>query len=196
MLRVREVIIVEGRYDKNTVLQAVDATVVETGGFRIFNNAERRKYLRLLAEKRGLIILTDPDGAGFVIRNFLKGCVDPKYIKNAYVPDIFGKEKRKSSPSREGKLGVEGMERDVIITALRNAGAAFEGEEAISRPPLLTKADLYALGLTGGEKSAEKRAVLQQRLGLPARLTSNGLLEALNILLADRSELEALLEER
>lgn len=192
MLRVREVIVVEGRYDKNTLLQAVSADVIETEGFGIFKNAEKRRYLGLLAEKRGLIVMTDPDGAGFVIRNFLKGCVDPKYVKNAYVPDIFGKERRKKAPSKEGKLGVEGMEREILIESLRRAGATFEGEESMARTGGITKADLYALGLSGGEGSRERRLVLQQRLGLPQRMTANALLQALNII-TTREELISLL---
>ena len=192
MLRVREVIVVEGRYDKNTLLQAVSADVIETDGFGIFKNAEKRRYLGLLAEKRGLIVMTDPDGAGFVIRNFLKGCVDPTYVKNAYVPDIFGKERRKKTPSREGKLGVEGMEGDVLIESLRRAGATFEGEESMARTGGITKADLYALGLSGGEGSRERRLILQQRLGLPQRMTANALLQALNII-TTREELISLL---
>ena len=192
MLRVREVIVVEGRYDKNTLLQAVSADVIETEGFGIFKNAEKRRYLGLLAEKRGLIVMTDPDGAGFVIRNFLKGCVDPKYVKNAYVPDIFGKERRKKAPSREGKLGVEGMEKDILVESLRRAGATFEGEERTARTGGITKADLYALGLSGGEGSREKRLVLQQRLGLPQRMTANALLQALNII-TTREELLSML---
>ena len=136
--------------------------------------------------------MTDPDGAGFVIRNFLKGCVDPTYVKNAYVPDIFGKERRKKTPSREGKLGVEGMEGDVLIESLRRAGATFEGEESMARTGGITKADLYALGLSGGEGSRERRLILQQRLGLPQRMTANALLQALNII-TTREELISLL---
>ena len=193
MLKIREVIIVEGRYDKNKVLQAVDATVIETGGFGIFRDSEKRRYLKLLAERRGLIIMTDPDGAGFVIRSFLRGCVEPRYVKNAYVPEVFGKERRKRSPSKEGKLGVEGMDSAIIVEALRRAGACFEGEQADGKHAGLTKADLYSLGLSGGEKSTERRAVLQKELGLPSRLTANGLLEALNVLLTGKEELLGIL---
>ena len=177
MLRVREVIVVEGRYDKNTLRQAVDALVIETGGFGVFNDAEKRELLRTLARERGVILLTDSDGAGFVIRNFLKGCIPPEYVKNAYIPDVYGKEKRKSSPSKEGKLGVEGMRPEVIIEALRRAGATFEeGETPRVR---ITKADLYALGLTGRPDSAARRRRLQKKLGLPERLSTNALLEVL-----------------
>ena len=175
---VKEVIVVEGRYDKNALRQVVDGTVIETEGFGIFNDAEKRALLRALAEKRGIILLTDSDGAGFVIRNYLKGCVDPSLVKNAYIPDIPGKEKRKSSPSKEGKLGVEGMPPEVLIQALRRAGATFE-DELGQTPGGITKADLYALGLSGKPGSTEKRKRLQKRLGLPERMTAGALLEAL-----------------
>ena len=129
MHRVSEVIVVEGRYDKNTLSQVVDAVIIETSGFGVFNNKEKQQLLRALAEKRGLIVMTDPDGAGLVIRNFVKSCVDPKLLKQAYMPEIFGKERRKSKASKEGKLGVEGMNADVIMQALRCCGATIDGEE-------------------------------------------------------------------
>ena len=145
--RVREVIVVEGRYDKNTLLQAVDAVVVETGGFAVFRNGEKAAYLRRLAEKRGVVLLTDPDGAGFVIRNHLKGILPPEQVKQAYVPDVYGKERRKKKGGKEGKLGVEGMPPQVLIEALRRAGATFEdGTEAPQRAGL-TKADMLEKGL-------------------------------------------------
>lgn len=178
MLRVREVIVVEGRYDKNTLRQTVDALIIRTDGFGVFNDAEKRALLRTLARERGVIILTDSDGAGFVIRNFLKGCINPKYVKNAYIPDVYGKEKRKSSPSKEGKLGVEGMSPEVIIEALRRAGATFEQAEEVPRGRI-TKAEMYALGLTGRPDSARRRRDVQKRLGLPERLSTNALLEVL-----------------
>ncbi len=178
MLRVREVIVVEGRYDKNTLRQTVDALIIRTDGFGVFNDAEKRALLRTLARERGVIILTDSDGAGFVIRNFLKGCINPKYVKNAYIPDVYGKEKRKSSPSKEGKLGVEGMSPEVIIEALRRAGATFEQAEEAPRGRI-TKAEMYALGLTGRPDSARRRRDVQKRLGLPERLSTNALLEVL-----------------
>lgn len=182
MVSVKEVIVVEGRYDKNTLRQIVDATVVCTDGFQIFKDKDKQEMLRRLAEKRGIIIMTDPDGAGMVIRNFLKGIVDPKYIKNAFVPDVFGKEKRKSSPSKEGKLGVEGMKPDVILRALEAAGASINEREARFYGAELTKTDLYLLGLSGGENSAEKRKKLQKALALPERMSANSLLQVLNII--------------
>ena len=182
--RIREVIVVEGRYDRNTLLQAVDASVVEVGGFALFNDREK------MAEKRGLILLTDPDGAGFVIRSRLKSCLPPDKIKQAYVPDVYGKERRKKKGGKEGKLGVEGMKPEVLVECLRRAGATFEGEDAPRQAAGLTKADLLEKGLVGAG-SAGKRRALQDKLGLPARLTANGLLEALDLLMT-REEFDAL----
>lgn len=180
MHSVREVIVVEGRYDKNALSQVVDAVIIETSGFGIFNDAEKRKLLQTMAEARGLIVLTDSDGAGFVIRNYIKGCVDPKLVKHAYIPDIYGKERRKSAPSREGKLGVEGMKPQVLLDALIRAGATFDDEENKKTALRISKADMYARGLSGREGSAEKRAQLIKQLGLPERLTADGLLDVLN----------------
>lgn len=180
MHSVREVIVVEGRYDKNALSQVVDAVIIETSGFGIFNDAEKRKLLQTMAEARGLIVLTDSDGAGFVIRNYIKGSVDPKLVKHAYIPDIYGKERRKSAPSREGKLGVEGMKPQVLLDALIRAGATFDDEENKKTAPRISKADMYARGLSGREGSAEKRAQLIKQLGLPERLTADGLLDVLN----------------
>lgn len=188
--RIREVIVVEGRYDKNALLQAVDAAVIETGGFAVFRDREKASYLRRLAEKRGVILLTDPDGAGFVIRNHLKGILPPELLKQAYVPDVYGRERRKKKGGKEGKLGVEGMPPDVLVEALRRGGATFEEGSAPPQRMGLTKADLLEKGLIG-PGSAEKRAALQRRLGLPERLTANGLLEALDLLLT-REEFDAL----
>ena len=183
MRRVREVVVVEGRYDKNVLKQAVEATVVETGGFGVFNDKERLALLRRLAEERGLILLTDSDGAGFVIRNFLKGAIPKDRLKQAYIPDVYGKERRKAAPGREGKLGVEGMNPGVLLQALERAGATFEDAPAGGREAeAVTKGDFYRLGLTGGPDSGAKRAALLGRLGLPERMTANALLEAVNLL--------------
>lgn len=182
MRRVREVIVVEGRYDKNALRQAVDATVVETKGFGVFNDRERLALLRRLAAERGLILLTDSDGAGFVIRNFLKGTIPRSQLKQAYIPDVPGKERRKTAPGKEGKLGVEGMPPAVLLEALERAGATFmDGAGPAEREPV-TKADFYELGLTGGPDSGARRAGLLKKLGLPERMTTNALLEAVNIL--------------
>lgn len=190
MRKVREVIVVEGRYDKNTLKQVVDATVVETRGFGVFNDRERLALLRRLAEERGLILLTDSDGAGFVIRNFLKGAIPRERLKQAYIPDISGKERRKAAPGKEGKLGVEGMTPQVLLEALERAGATFEEEGASPARQPLTKADLYALGLTGRPDSAARRAALLEKLALPSRMSTNALLEALNILYSREELLE------
>ena len=188
MHKVREVIVVEGRYDKNALSQIVDAVILETSGFGIFNDRQKQKLLRTMAEKRGLIVLTDSDGAGFVIRNFLKSCVDPSQIKHAYIPDVLGKERRKSKASREGKLGVEGMKPEILLDALRRAGASFVGEEQSKlKENKISKADLYRLGLSGGEGSREKRDALLQTLDLPSHLSANALLDVLNALM-DRDE--------
>lgn len=192
MRKIREVIVVEGRYDKNTVSQVVDATVVTLGGFAVFNDREKLGFLRRLAQERGLIILTDSDGAGFVLRNYLKGALPRDRVKQAYIPDIAGKERRKRRPGKAGMLGVEGMRPEVLLEALRRCGATFEDETAEPRETEdpITKADLYALGLTGGPDSAEKRRALLRRLDLPEHLTANGLLEALNLLYGRRAFLE------
>ena len=195
MMRVKEVIVVEGRYDKNTVSQAVNATVVTLGGFSVFNDREKLVFLRRLAQERGLIVLTDSDGAGFVIRNYLKGALPKDRVKQAYIPDIHGKERRKRAPGKEGKLGVEGMRPEVIVEALRRCGATFEDEATqLSQGTPITKADLFVLGLTGTPDSAARRQALLQKLELPEHLTPNGLLEALNLLYS-REDLEVILRQ-
>lgn len=188
--KVKEVIVVEGRYDKNALLQVVDAVIVETGGFSVFNNGEKLALLRRLAQKRGLILLTDSDGAGFVIRRYLKGAIPPEQIKQAYIPDVAGKERRKRRAGKEGKLGVEGMTPAVLLDTLRRAGATFEGEENTAPDAHITKADLLDKGLIG-PYSAEKRQALLKKLDLPAHLTPNAMLEALNLLLT-QAEFDAL----
>jgi ribonuclease M5 len=194
MIRIREAIVVEGRYDKNTLSQLVDTVILETDGFGVFKNGEKLALLRRIAEKRGLIILTDSDGAGFVIRNYLKGALPRDRVKHAYIPDVSGKERRKRRPGREGKLGVEGMSPAVLEEALRRAGATVMGEEEPGElPPALTKADLYAWGLSGGANSREKRSRLLAALGLPERLSPNAMLPVLSALY-DRETLSDLLK--
>ena len=165
MTRIREAILVEGRYDVNTVRQVVDTVVLESGGFRIFNNKDQLKLLRRIAETRGLIVLTDSDGAGFVIRNYLKGALPKGCVKQAYVPDIAGKERRKRHGSKEGKLGVEGMRPQVILDALRRAGATFAQQDESEMPvhPVITKADFYEWGLSGRPDSTARRAAVLRR---------------------------------
>lgn len=192
MLTIREAIVVEGRYDKNTLSQLVDTVILETSGFGIFKDREKLALLRRIGETRGLIILTDSDGAGFVIRNYLKGALPQNQVKHAYIPDLYGKEKRKRQPGKEGKLGVEGMSPAVLTDALRRAGATILGEGK-SIPPALTKADLFAAGLSGGAGSAEKRKKLLNKLGLPQHLSPNAMLPVLSALY-DRESLLTELE--
>lgn len=182
MIKIKEAIVVEGRYDKNTLSQIVDAPIIETSGFGIMNNKQQLAFLRSVAQKRGLIIFTDSDGAGFVIRNFLKGAISSEHLKHAYIPDIAGKERRKSAPGKEGKLGVEGMTSDIIIQALRRAGATVEGESAAKSVAAITKQDMMELGLSGGKDSKQKRLALLKMLDLPEHMSANALLQALNLL--------------
>ena len=193
MIKIREAIVVEGRYDKNTLSQIVDAPILETSGFGVFKNKQQLAFLRRVAHERGLIVFTDSDGAGFVIRNHLKSAIEPQYLKHAYIPDIYGKERRKSAPGKEGKLGVEGMTPEVIVDALRKAGATIEGEDAPVTQQI-TKQDLMELGLSGGKDSSQKRLALLKKLELPERMSSNAMLQALN-LLYDLEELKQMLQE-
>jgi ribonuclease M5 len=176
MIHLDEVIVVEGKYDRIALQRVVDATVIETGGFGIFTDEAKLKTLRTLAEKCGLILLTDSDRSGMAIRNYLIGAIGPEKIKNVYIPDFFGTEKRKSRPSKEGKLGVEGMPEAVLCDALRFASASKRSSDPI------TQTDLYNAGLLGRTDSAEKRASYQKTLGLPAHLSPKKFLEVLNAL--------------
>ncbi len=184
MIKVNEVIVVEGRYDKNTLSQFLDATIVETGGFGVFSDKDKLSLLRRLAEKRGLVILTDSDGAGFVIRNYLKGALPADKVKHAYIPDINGKERRKAAASKEGKLGVEGMSQAVIVEALQRANVEIGDYVPEKSRKTITKADMCVLGLSGGANSAARRAALTKKLKLPERLSPNALLEVLNLLVS------------
>ena len=190
MVKVKEAIVVEGRYDKNTLSQIVDATILETQGFGLFKDKQQLSLLRRVAQKWGLIVFTDSDGAGFVIRNHIKSAIDGKYLKHAYIPDIPGKERRKAAPGKEGKLGVEGMTPQVILEALRRAGATIEGESAAPQRNI-TKQDMMELGLSGGPSSAALRLALLKKLDMPAHMSANAMLQALNLLYT-LEELEAL----
>ena len=181
MVKIKEAIVVEGRYDKNTLSQILDAPILETSGLGIFKDKQQMALLRRVAETRGLIVVTDSDGAGFVIRNHIKSAIPGKYLKHAYIPDIYGKEKRKAAPGKEGKLGVEGMTREVILESLRRAGATIEGEETIPVRQI-TKQNLMELGLSGGADASAKRLKLLKKLNLPERMSSNAMLQALNLL--------------
>ncbi len=180
MQKIKEAIVVEGRYDKNKLSQLVDTLILTTEGFGIFHNKALQKTLRTIAQKQGLIVLTDSDGAGFVIRNFIRSLVEPQYLRHAYIPDIYGKERRKDKPSKEGKLGVEGIPDEVLLECLQSA-AVFT--DAVERPDPITKTDLFRLGMTGGANSAGRRAALIDRLQLPEHITTNALLGYLNVLL-------------
>lgn len=194
MLKIREAIVVEGRYDKNTLAQIVDAPILETKGFGLFKDPKQLELLRSVAKKRGLIVLTDSDGAGFVIRNHIKSAIAAKYLKHAYIPDVAGKEKRKAAPGKEGKLGVEGMSPEVLLAALKNAGATIEGESTARENDQITKQDFVEFGLSGGLNASERRKRLQNRLHLPEHMSANALLQALNLLLS-REELGKIVRE-
>ena len=187
MHKIKEVIVVEGRYDKNALSQVVDAVIIETSGFGIFNDEGKRRLLCKMAEAKGLIVLTDSDGAGFVIRNHIKSCVDPKLVKHAYIPDIYGKERRKSKASKEGKLGVEGMKPQILYDALIKAGATLDDTDSGRGADRITKADMFSRGLSGRPGSAQLRAGLLKKLQLPEHLTADGLLDVLNATM-DREE--------
>ena len=192
MVKIKEAIVVEGRYDKNTLSQIVDAPILETSGFGIFKDKAQMALLRRIAQTRGLIVFTDSDGAGFVIRNHIKSAIPGKYLKHAYIPDIPGKEKRKSAPGKEGKLGVEGRSREIILEALRRAGATIEGEE-VPQSCRITKQDLMSLGLSGGPDAGAKRLALLKKLNLPEHMSPNAMLQALNLLYS-LEELEQILQ--
>ena len=194
MIRIREAILVEGRYDKNALSQLVDTAIFETGGFGVMKDREKIQFLRQVAEKRGLIIFTDSDGAGFVIRNRLKSLLPPDKLLHAYIPQIQGKEKRKQKAGKEGLLGVEGMSPELLIQALHRCGAHFLDENIPAPAGGITRQDLFAWGLMGGEGSREKRQQLKKSLGLPSHLGTSGFLDALN-LIATREQVEALLHQ-
>lgn len=183
MIKIREAIVVEGRYDKNTLAQIVDAPILQTNGFGIMKDRAQLALLRRVAQSRGLIVLTDSDGAGFVIRNFLKGAIPAGRLKHAYIPDLYGKERRKTAAGKEGKLGVEGMRPEVILEALKNAGATLE-DGACVQSHQITKQDLVELGLSGSTNSSQKRLALLKSLDLPEHMSSNAMLQALNLLMS------------
>ena len=182
MLKIKEAIIVEGRYDKIKLKNLVDTTIIETNGFSVFSDKEKQTLIRKIAQTRGILVFTDSDSAGFVIRNFLRGAVDKSKIKHCYIPQINGKEKRKAHGSKEGFLGVEGVSDEVIIDAISKSGATIIGEESQAQSGEITKSDLYRLGLTGRENSEKLRKALLKNLGMPSYLTTNAMLSAINCL--------------
>ena len=193
MVKIREAIVVEGRYDKNTLSQIVDAPILETSGFGIFKNKEQMALLRRVAEKRGLIVFTDADGAGFVIRNHIKSAIPGKFLKHAYTPDIFGKERRKEKAGKEGKLGVEGLSEEIITEALTKAGVFHkECEKADSIP--VTVNDLYEDSLTGHDNSAERKRKLLKALSLPSRMSNSQLLKLINTFMTYEDYKKAVME--
>ena len=193
MVKIQEAIVVEGRYDKNTLSQIVDAPIFQTDGFHIHKDKQLVELLRSIAQKRGLIVLTDSDGAGFVIRNYLKSCIPPSQLKHAYIPDVYGKERRKTAPGKEGKLGVEGMPPEVILESLRNAGATILGE-ATQISGEITKLDFVELGLSGGKNSSTLRKEVLHALNLPEYMSSNAMLQALKLLYS-KEELKQILRQ-
>lgn len=193
MLKIKEAIIVEGRYDKIKLSSLIDAHIIETNGFRVFSDKEKQNLIRKIAEARGILVLTDSDSAGFVIRNFLKGVVDKSKIKHCYIPQIHGKEKRKAQSGKEGLLGVEGVSDEVIIEAVRKSGATVIGENTV-RENEIKKSDLFWLGLTGAENADKNRKKLLKYLNLPTYLSTNAMLSALNCLYSFK-ELNSLLKE-
>lgn len=194
MVKIRQAIVVEGKYDQNTLSQLVDTTIFQTRGFGVMHDKALLELLRKAAKTTGLIIFTDSDGAGFVIRNFLKGALPKEGVLHAYIPDIPGKEKRKRAPGKEGLLGVEGMTKEILLSALENAGADLGGEAAKKPGDTITKFDLYTAGLSGKPDSASKRAAFLEKLRFPAHMSANALLDALNLLYT-REEFLALFEE-
>ena len=194
MVKIRQAIVVEGKYDQNTLSQLVDTTIFQTRGFGVMHDKALLELLRKAARTTGLIIFTDSDGAGFVIRNFLKGALPKEGVLHAYIPDIPGKEKRKRAPGKEGLLGVEGMTKEILLSALENAGADLGDEAAKKSGDTITKFDLYTAGLSGKPDSASKRAAFLEKLRFPAHMSANALLDALNLLYT-REEFLALFEE-
>ena len=194
MVKIKQAIVVEGKYDQNTLLQLVDATIFQTRGFGVMHDKALLELLRKAAKMTGLIIFTDSDGAGFVIRNFLKGALPKEGVLHAYIPDIPGKEKRKRAPGKEGLLGVEGMTKEILLEALENAGADLGGEAEKRPGDTITKFDLYTAGLSGKPDSASKRAAFLEKLRFPAHMSANALLDALNLLYT-REEFLALFED-
>lgn len=190
-LRVREVILVEGKYDKIALEAVVDGLILPVDGFGIFKDAERKKLLRRLAAERGVVIFTDPDGGGVVIRSHLKGILPPERVKEAFIPDVPGKEKRKRVPGKAGTLGVEGMKPEVLRQALLRAGVGVEETPRGTKNPF-TKARLYALGLTGTPDARERRLALQRELDLPENLSANALAAVLNAIATPEEVEEAI----
>lgn len=179
MIKVSQAVIVEGKYDKIKLSNIIDGLIIETGGFSIFKDKEKQKLIRRLAAEKGILILTDSDSAGFKIRSFLGGSIPQEQIINAYIPDIFGKERRKTEPSKEGKLGVEGVETKIILDALEKAGVLCEERDGSGRR-LITNVDLYENGFSGSPGCQSRKEELLKSLELPVRLSTSSLVKVLN----------------
>ena len=195
-ITVRELIVVEGRYDKSAVLGAVNATVIETSGFGILKDKDKVSLLRRLSEKNGLIILTDSDRAGFFIRGRLNGILGSANVKHAYIPDVLGKERRKKAASKEGKLGVEGVGTDVLLKSLEVAGATFEDSSERSeseKSEKITMTDMFEAGLTGSDRSAQKRRSFLSEMGLPTKLSTKAAVNVLNVLISREEFLQKMI---
>ncbi len=192
MIKIKEAVIVEGKYDKIKLATILDAPIVTTDGFRIFKDKEKQKFIRNLAEKRGILILTDSDSAGLMIRSFLGGSIKKEYIKHAYIPELFGKEKRKTEASKEGLLGVEGVSKEIIIKSLEKAGVFTQDSQVVNDP--ITKIDLYDDGFFGKDNCAEKRKILLKKVSLPSNLSTNALVQMLNVFMT-RDEYKILVKE-
>lgn len=182
MIHLNEAVIVEGKYDRIKLNSLLDAVILETHGFSIFRDTEQMALIRRLADSRGVVVLTDSDRAGFLIRNYLRGALPAGRVKHVYIPDIYGKERRKKHPSKEGKLGVEGIPLRVLEESLRRAGVLYEETETPARR--ITKTDFFEAGLTGGANSLARRRCLLRRLELPRRLSANAMLEVLNAMMS------------
>jgi len=180
MIKIKQAVIVEGKYDKIKLSAIIDTVIIETDGFAVFKDKEKQKLIRFLAEKRGIIIMTDSDSAGFKIRNFINGITKSENIKNVYIPDIYGKEKRKTEMSKEGKLGVEGMKPEIILSALKKAGVLCDENEK-TECHKITHTDFFEDGISGGENSSEIRKALAKQLDLPERISSSALLKIINV---------------
>lgn len=195
MYKIKEAIIVEGTYDKIKLSSFIEAIIFVTGGFSVISNKKKLASIKTLAEQTGIVILTDSDSAGFKIRNYIKQSITTGTVKHAYIPDILGKEKRKSKPGKEGLLGVEGISPEIIIKVLRDAGCVINGEsECKKNTDPITKADLYLLGLSGNADSEKKRHTLSRELGMPSKISANMLVSVLNRLMT-RDEFSKLCDE-
>ncbi len=190
MLKIKEAVIVEGKYDKIKLSSIINAVIIPTNGFNIFKNKETVELVKFYAEHTGIIILTDSDAAGFKIRSYIKSVVKNGRIINVYIPDVFGKEKRKTKPSAEGKLGVEGISKSLIIEAFEKAGVSASADSARGN---ITKADLFEYGLTGGKNSSVYRKMILKALGLPGMLSANGMLEVINTMM-NKEEFEKIID--